>query len=1715
MKKRFTAGILAFLMLLSLLPAAAAKSVDTPVESISAFSGNLNTQTDLLFDFSNKEADQTRYNTAAYGKYNFDTETNGYWATGYNGSKTNYTISNANGTLRLGVTDGADANGTYGPWLKVTNKYGTAPSYSESSHAYYPLNFNPKNVKYVTIKFKMSGCSIPDGTVPRLVFEYYYTKDGAYSYANDMRASFVFQNGYYQTVTIPVSSKLTSADSLKGFGFRFQNVKATDGIIYVDYIYIGASGSTVVSSYSDKTFLSQSVNPILSGVNESQIYLKNKSDSTQIAGYLATVSPSAKATFKVSYPGYYTVGSTAASRKTAADTLSINREKTTVQAATYESVTGDKVYLAVNADFFNMDTGHPRGQLAMEGNILQTYGTRATPYFAVLKDGTYAIRAFGTPMGDVQEAAAGYHWLVRDGEIVSNTDELHPRTAIGLKADGTVVVFAVDGRQEPYSVGMNLVELAEFMKAAGCVNAINLDGGGSTTFATRYNNGASALTIRNKPCDSDGERAVTSCLLLVAQSCKHTYNKNYTIHADGTHSVTCASCSEKITVTHSYQNGVCACGDKQHMGSGLFFGFGNSDFDRYRYADPAYNYLNFDQTDNGVWNKGYWYTGYTSTTKDYAINHSAGTLTVNVNEGYSGSAENNNLVYGPWLKLTNADGVASTKTNATYSPLNYDPQNVSQVKIRFKLTGCTVPSDTTPKVIFEYYYKKDGTYTGATDMGATYTFEENQYVTVTIPASATLKAADTLCGFGFRFQNIKSTSGGKLTVDYIYIGETASDTLLFQFDNSEAAKARYQDPAYNFINFDAASKGSWHSYYNGANTNFAINHGTGTMDVTVTENYSSNSEGTNIIYGPWLKTTNTYGKWTGKDTYDYYPLSYVPKDAEYFQIRFKTTNCVVADGKTPNLVLEYYYTKDGVYKTGYLNATYTLKNGEFQILTIPTNATFKSADEIQCFGLRFQHIKSSADGAVNIDYIAIGPNDKLPNPRYTVTFKGADGSTLASQTLYKGENATYTGATPSKASDATNHYSFSGWDKALSDISANTTFTAQFTAEAHTLSYEVNGETHTGLCACGYSATDGHNWNGGEITTQPTCSTEGVTTYTCTDCGASKTEAVAMLGHTEVIDEAIAPTCIETGLTEGNHCATCGEVLVAQTTVDALGHTEVIDAGYEAECDATGLTEGKHCSVCGEVLVAQEVIRMLGHTEVIDEAVAPTCTKTGLTEGSHCATCGEVIVAQTTVDALGHTEVIDEAVAPTCTETGLTEGSHCAICGEVIVAQTTVDALGHTEVIDEAVSPTCTETGLTEGKHCSVCGEVLVAQEVIPTIGHTEVIDEAVAPTCTETGLTQGSHCSVCGEVLVARGILDALGHSYKYADNSDKTHTVTCENCDFTEIADCVFENGECICGATEIAEPIYDDAVKFSHSLTLENDISINFIGLGSALSVYDSFYLECKVPVYNGNELTGYEIVNIEPVYNGKNYEFTLLGVTAKMMNDDIEAVFRMTKDGQEYYSKTDVYSVAEYAYGKLNSTKASDTDELKAICANLLRYGALAQTQFNYRTDALVDAAMTEAHKAYLTDLATVEMKDYRKQLNDLETVIVPWKSTTLELGNKVIMCLIVNLANYTGNPAELTMRLTYVDSNGLTVTEERALELYNPDAQTYAVSYDGLRATEMRSIVSAAIYNGDTRVSKTVEYSIESYGARSSDTAMRELCLAMLAYGDAANAFFSK
>ena len=324
----------------------------------------------------------------------------------------------------------------------------------------------------------------------------------------------------------------------------------------------------------------------------------------------------------------------------------------------------------------------------------------------------------------------------------------------------------------------------------------------------------------------------------------------------------------------------------------------------------------------------------------------------------------------------------------------------------------------------------------------------------------------------------------------------------------------------------------------------------------------------------------------------------------------------------------------------------------------------------------------------------------------------------------------------------------------------------------------------------------GHDWDEGKVTTPATCTQEGVMTYTCERCGDTKTETIAMKEHTVAIDAAVAPTCTETGLTEGKHCSVCEKVLVEQEVVPALdhawddgevttpatctqegvmtytcercgktetrpieakGHTEAIDAAVAPTCTETGLTEGKHCSVCNEVLVEQEVLPALDHDWDEGKVTTPaTCTQEGVMTYT-CERCGDTKTEP--IAMTEHTVAIDAAVAPTCTETGLTEGSHCSVCNEVLVEQEALPALDHDWDEGKVTTPaTCTQEGVMTYT-CTRCGDTKT--ETIEATGHTEAIDAAVAPTCTETGLTEGSHCSVCGKVLVEQEVLQTIPHNY------------------------------------------------------------------------------------------------------------------------------------------------------------------------------------------------------------------------------------------------------------------------------------------------------------------------------------------------------------------
>ena len=89
----------------------------------------------------------------------------------------------------------------------------------------------------------------------------------------------------------------------------------------------------------------------------------------------------------------------------------------------------------------------------------------------------------------------------------------NPRTAIGIKPDGTVVTYVVDGRESDNSSGLTMKALAEELLAEGCVDAINLDGGSSSIMSVRMPGTASSDVI-NTPCAGTSHRVAAYMLFV-------------------------------------------------------------------------------------------------------------------------------------------------------------------------------------------------------------------------------------------------------------------------------------------------------------------------------------------------------------------------------------------------------------------------------------------------------------------------------------------------------------------------------------------------------------------------------------------------------------------------------------------------------------------------------------------------------------------------------------------------------------------------------------------------------------------------------------------------------------------------------------------------------------------------------------------------------------------------------------------------------------------------------------------------------------------------------------------------------------------------------------------------------------------------------------------------------------------------------------------------
>lgn len=217
----------------------------------------------------------------------------------------------------------------------------------------------------------------------------------------------------------------------------------------------------------------------------------------------------------------------ALNRCTAAEAVAddaLRRTKTTAMLAALAR--REPVLGGVNADFFNLENGRPTNLLVVDG-AMRTPPIRQ-PVLAFDSTGAPHIGFFTFDSGRLhpyqpRQAVGGRPVLVRDSTIASEVDTFgnagfrarNPRTAAGIARNGTqLILVTVDGR-EYHNAGMTLREMAQLMLALGARDAINLDGGGSTTMVVAQPSAADSLRIVNHPSDKGGERAVGDALAIV------------------------------------------------------------------------------------------------------------------------------------------------------------------------------------------------------------------------------------------------------------------------------------------------------------------------------------------------------------------------------------------------------------------------------------------------------------------------------------------------------------------------------------------------------------------------------------------------------------------------------------------------------------------------------------------------------------------------------------------------------------------------------------------------------------------------------------------------------------------------------------------------------------------------------------------------------------------------------------------------------------------------------------------------------------------------------------------------------------------------------------------------------------------------------------------------------------------------------------------------
>ena len=294
---------------------------------------------------------------------------------------------------------------------------------------------------------------------------------------------------------------------------------------------------------------------------------------------------------------------------------------------------------------------------------------------------------------------------------------------------------------------------------------------------------------------------------------------------------------------------------------------------------------------------------------------------------------------------------------------------------------------------------------------------------------------------------------------------------------------------------------------------------------------------------------------------------------------------------------------------------------------------------------------------------------------------------------------------------------------------------------------------------------------------------------------------------------------------------------------------------------------------------------------------------------------------------------------------------------------------------------------------------------------------------------------------------------------------------------------------------------------SITLSDSIAVNYMVEKSQVENYSGLSVKFKL---NGGEYT-------VDKYTEKDgyYIFKCNDIAPHLMTNGIYVTLSGTKSGTEYKSFESVYSIKQYCHNILETTDDTQT-EIRKLLVDLLNYGAASQEYYKTNVDTefaykkLANADLSEAQANWGTNSAPVLNSVLDLKYATVQNPTVSWKSGGLYLAHSAIMKFTIQADSV----ENLTVRVKCGEKEWA-IDSGNSKNFVSIGDGKYCIYVSGLNIIQMRDDVYLTVYNGNTAVSNTIRYSIESYAASKADDSnalLAGLVKAMIKYGDSAKAY---